>query len=151
MTPHLFGFSLANTNLRNGVFNALGQIGVKADLVFGTSLGASFLTQISSTQTEKIVETMYAMDLAGLTRPPLLTTNIPYPSYVSFPRSVDAVWLPMAVCSQWPVPVGSAQWQSYMENNIRPIGGDTRDDVNPATPIDWDLLMRHDDDAQRSK
>ena len=64
-TPRLAGIPLLTTNLRDGTFNTMGALGVKA--------GLAVTTPTNSTQESNLLETLKSMSRAGLfstNRPP---------------------------------------------------------------------------------
>ncbi|TAK97004.1 MAG: hypothetical protein EPO07_13960 [Verrucomicrobia bacterium] len=60
-TPRLLGVSLANTNVRDGVFQAMGVAGLKV----ATRMPAGF-SPTNQTQVSNFVETLKALNRAGL-------------------------------------------------------------------------------------
>ena len=60
-TARLLGVSLANTNVRDGVFKAVGAVGMKAAIAVPAGLSPTNQTQVSS-----FIPTLEAMGRAGL-------------------------------------------------------------------------------------
>jgi hypothetical protein len=109
--PHLFGVSLANTNLRDGVLSVMGHMGLKS------SLGVDPLTNIPDSAFTNLVSTLEAMERAGLCSSIFVTNTS---TIANSAQSTPLVGWPARGPNSGPV--------------------DTYDDVNPPLKIDWALF-----------
>ncbi len=134
-TPRLLGLSLANTNLRDGVFNTMGRMGMKAEL-----LAPWFQANATDAQSSNLVETFEAMQRAGLVRAGSPASRPLTNSYVSEPSRPGKI-SPLLGMPNPPTSGDPAAWQAYFARmRSRPCA--TFDDVNPPTRMGLDSLRR---------
>ena len=107
--PHLFGFSLANTNLRDGLISVMRRTGLKSALYVDP-----LLTNIAGSALTNLVSTLEAMERAGLCAS---VTNTSTSANIS--QSTRLVGSPA---------------QGSNSGSVA-----TYDDVNPPLKIDFDI------------